>query len=90
MAAVGCIAPIRVISRAVSSVLFWSATSGFEMPGVSIFGATGVTPQPASARARTPAPANRPLERTTMIWRPFLAVEPGRPRRERERDLEII
>jgi L-ascorbate metabolism protein UlaG (beta-lactamase superfamily) len=69
------------------------------MPGVSTFGATGVPPQPASVRTRTPALANRPLERTTMIWTPFSqwALE-GNQRflgyaltfREEGRDVSII
>ena len=50
-AATGCIAPIRASSPAVASMLFWSATSAFGMPGVSTFVATGVTLQPASPQA---------------------------------------
>src|SRR5208282_614251 len=57
----------RAVSRAVSSMLFCKATSALGMPGVSTFGATGVTPQPASARPTSPAPAHRAFELRIMF-----------------------
>ena len=48
-------------------MLFCKATSAFGMPGVSTFGATGVTPQPASDRVTSPAPANRAFELRVIV-----------------------
>jgi hypothetical protein len=67
-AAAGCIAPIRASSPTVSSMLFWSATSAFGMPGVSTFVATGVTLlQPASPQAMRLAAKSGARDLRTML-----------------------